>query len=113
MAEEDEEFDKVRRYRNTAFRQPKFELGVKNMQDAIAGVALLMVGVAFIAIGISVLRMYKRSAAANAGRVMLWDVLSVLFTGPWSFPVGLAAVIMALGALSAFFGSAVLATKIL
>jgi hypothetical protein len=43
---------------------------------------------------------------------MLWDALSVLFTGPWSFPVGLAAIIMALGALSAFFGSAVLVTKV-
>ena len=78
----------------------------------IRGAALLIVGVAFIAVGINVLRMYKRSILATPRQVMLWDVLSVLFTGPWSFPVGLAAVIMALGALSAFFGSAVLVTKV-
>ena len=82
------------------------------MEDVIGGAALLVVGIAFIAIGINVLRMYKRSVLAAPSRVMLWDVLSVLFTGPWSFPVGLAAVIMALGALSAFFGSLVLVTKV-
>lgn len=82
------------------------------MSDTTAAMALLVVGVAFIAIGINVLRMYKRSVLGDARHAMLWDVLSVLFTGPWSFPVGLASVIMALGALSAFFGSAILATKL-
>jgi hypothetical protein len=87
-------------------------VGHETMEDVIRGVALLIVGAAFIAIGINVLRTYKRSVLATPRQVMLWDVLSVLFTGPWSFPVGLAAIIMALGAFSAFFGSAVLVAKV-
>jgi hypothetical protein len=83
------------------------------MEDTLKGLALLVVGIAFIAIGINVLRMYKRSIVHSTRHAMLWDVVAVLFTGPWSFPVGLAAIIMALGVLSAFFGSIVLGTKVL
>jgi hypothetical protein len=82
------------------------------MDNVVRGAALLIVGLAFVAIGINVLRMYKRSVVTNPREVLIWDVLSVLFTGPWSFPVGLAAVIMTLGTLSAFFGSAVLITTV-
>ena len=82
------------------------------MKDAFASAALLVTGIAFIAIGVNVLRMYKRSIFASPRNVMLWDALSVLFTGPWSFPVGLAAIIISLGALAGFFGVLVLATVI-
>jgi hypothetical protein len=88
-------------------------VGHESMDEVVVrGAALLMVGVAFIAVGINVLRMYERSILADAPRVMFWDILSVLFTGPWSFPVALAAMVMALGGLSAFFGAAVLVTRL-
>ena len=82
------------------------------MKDTFAGTALLVVGIAFIAIGVNVLRMYKRSILASPRNVMLWDALSVLFTGPWSFAVGLAAIIISLGTLSGFFGVLVFVTVV-
>jgi len=80
------------------------------MNDAIAGAALLAVGTAFIAIGINVLRMYKRSILSSPRNVLLWDAIAVLFTGPWSFPVSLAAIIISLGTIAGFFGLLVLVT---
>lgn len=82
-------------------------------ETAIKSIALLVIGIAFIAIGINVIRMYMRSAVQNPRQLMFWDLLSVLFTGPWSFPVGLAAIIIAMGLLAAFFGTLAVVTVVL
>ena len=82
---------------------------MNNFQAFALALSLCTIGGGLIWLAVYVVATYAEAFRRTPQKSLLWDVITVVLAGPWSAPVALAALAMALGASVLVVGSSIAA----
>jgi hypothetical protein len=82
------------------------------MSQPVAAIVFLVLGMAFIGVGVYVFRLYRSTFMSDPSGTMTRDLISVLTLGSWSPPPVLAALMFYLGGICVLVGNLVFWTWI-